>query len=454
MKYIKRENGKTWTIWSICHLVSLIIKHGLLNTPDVKNYIAQAKALYNYFNHTISDQIFDGICEFDDFENVKIQNVIDKAFNNLYKPLSVIFNNYEHILKTLKFIKDNKPDEDVKKLWTFFSKFENLYLTTVILSFTAKCHRLVCYLSTKLMDIITVQASVARFKREVTIYAANTFSINCPYVKELRKQSKFYTAQGVEKCRYKSFTWNVKRQDAVRYCNKVGSDLNKSVLTQLNEYIKESDAKFWAYLAHLIDPAKLSIYSDLSEAAAHGIAELDSITHIMNNKRDDFGLRVGYNFDHTMVQSEYEYVKRILWQNRNYEPHRMHLRIRKVMSEIISDKELYPQLSALLLPINTLWPTQVDVERDFNIRQWILVKQRQNMLSDMFDAIMRIICNAPNEKDDGDEYKKWIIQSVVEWHNLKERNHDIVLLKKLSNLMGVASDTNPVQLLDEAKSNR
>ena len=84
------------------------------------------------------------------------------------------------------------------------------------------------------------------------------------------------------------------------------------------------------------------------------------------------------------------------------------------------------------MPIMTLWATQVDVERDFNIRGWILTKQRLNMNDALFEAIMRIYCNSPSMEHDQEQFKEWIIGSVVHWNDAKQRDHNIVLLKKLS----------------------
>eukprot|EP01084_Bolivina_argentea_P151774 264878_1 len=90
MRHIKDKNGKTRVIWSICHRVSLIIGNALKHVPAVKEHIQQLKALYSFFNGQINDQLFDGISCIEDFENTRIENVIDKAFNNLLKPVGKV----------------------------------------------------------------------------------------------------------------------------------------------------------------------------------------------------------------------------------------------------------------------------------------------------------------------------------------------------------------------------
>ena len=56
MSSIKSENPKIDCIWSLCHIISLIIKHGLLKITEFDALFKQIKALYDYFTNSINDQ--------------------------------------------------------------------------------------------------------------------------------------------------------------------------------------------------------------------------------------------------------------------------------------------------------------------------------------------------------------------------------------------------------------
>ena len=81
MKLIKDVNPKIWTHWSLCHVVSLIIKHGLLKIPEYVQLISKVKLLYDYFTDAIQNQLFEGKCDEAEVKCDSITNVIDKAFN-------------------------------------------------------------------------------------------------------------------------------------------------------------------------------------------------------------------------------------------------------------------------------------------------------------------------------------------------------------------------------------
>ena len=73
------------------------------------------------------------------------------------------------------------------------------------------------------------------------------------------------------------------------------------------------------------------------------------------------------------------------------------------------------------------------------------------MNDELFDSVMRIINNAPDQDTDKESYDRWIVESVVEWHDMKERNHDIVLLKKLSELKQSCGNVDTLELLKRVK---
>ena len=148
------QNPKLETIWSLCHVVSLIIKHGLLEIRLFKELLSKVKELYDYFTNSITDQLFDGVCMEDDVKCDQIQNAIDKEFNNLNKPTAVIMNNYQYIMSTLKFIKNNKNCKKARDLYIFFGKIDNLFLIAITVDFTIKCQSLISLISLDLIDIM------------------------------------------------------------------------------------------------------------------------------------------------------------------------------------------------------------------------------------------------------------------------------------------------------------
>ena len=74
------------------------------------------------------------------------------------------------------------------------------------------------------------------------------------------------------------------------------------------------------------------------------------------------------------------------------------------------------------------------------------------MNDELFGAVMRIKLNGPKEKDDAQGYKKWIVESVIDWNDMKQRNHNIVLLKRLSEMRQTHANMNVLQLLQSVKS--
>ena len=160
----KAQNPKIDCIWSLCHIVSLIIKHGLLEITVFAKLFKMVKQCYEYFTNSITDQLFDGICYEHEFKHDTAHNAIDKAFNNLYKPCVVIMNNYHHVLTTLRFINLNTNDEKAKNLYKYYSNIQSLLLVNICCAFTTKCQDLINLLGIDLVDIISCCDEITEFE--------------------------------------------------------------------------------------------------------------------------------------------------------------------------------------------------------------------------------------------------------------------------------------------------
>ncbi len=55
------------------------------------------------------------------------------------------------------------------------------------------------------------------------------------------------------------------------------------------------------------------------------------------------------------------------------------------------------------------------------------------MDDDLFGAILRIYCERKKESEDAETYQNFTWRSV-NWHEMKQRNHGIVFIQKLSSL--------------------
>ena len=221
----------------------------------------------------------------------------------------------------------------------------------------------------------------------------------------------------------------------------------------MNNYIKISDLRFYECIQTAFDPAEFSVYSNLSESQNHGRNELRYVVNVLNNKRDMFGHPVGNNYSHNRIYSEYQLCKKFMYKLRNFESgvNKLYLRMKRVNYELFKQKQLFTTLISLWAPIYEVWPAQVDVERDASIRNWMMPKYRQNMGIDFFGAIMRIHCNSPNETEDPEKYKEFIVKCAINWNRMKERNHKIALLDKLTAYQQARANVNVLELVKELK---
>ena len=430
-----RYSPTTDVIYSICHRVALVIKHSIEKVRVLSVHVDMLNRLYTLFSTQINSQIFEGVSDLDEHKSYKIVNVISKQFNHVYQPAGRVQANYVQILKALQVIKDSDNNAEAKIQWKYWSSFQTLITNGLLLSYTAKCNQLVCSISTANIDIISVFWYVRRFRQMgVSLKAKIAWTMRDMYLNALKANLTFYkAADNVEKVRLKGgFAWNVKQTDSVLWYNETAAKLGGHMLQQFAQYFPTPELRFYDDLAEIFDPHEFCVYPTLDQAAGHGVQAIRRIVATMNNRRDDLGQRVGFNLSTQQLLSEYEVVTKIAYQMRTYEPHRVEKRIARLCAELLKQRALFDGTVSLLCREMTHFPTQVDVERDFSIRAWLLQKQRMKMEDDLFESIMRLILNAPREELQAEDFKEFIMMSVINWHRLKDRGHKIELLKVLS----------------------